>query len=55
MLARKHPQTMSNGVVVDHAGPQPIVEPEPREWRIGHYGRGPGAQRLLPAPPESDG
>lgn len=25
------------------------------EGRIGHYGRGPGAQRLLPAPPESDG
>ncbi len=25
------------------------------EGRIGHYGRGPGAQRLLPAPSESDG
>ena len=25
------------------------------DGRIGHYGRGPGAQRLLPAPPESDG
>jgi hypothetical protein len=26
-----------------------------RDGSIGHYGRGPGAQRLLPAPPESDG
>jgi hypothetical protein len=25
-----------------------------RDGRIGHFGRGPGAQRLLPAPPESD-
>jgi len=25
------------------------------EGRVGHFGRGPGAQRLLPAPPESDG
>lgn len=25
------------------------------DGRIGHYGRGPGAQRLLPAPPESGG
>lgn len=23
--------------------------------RVGHFGRGPGAQRLLPAPPEGDG
>lgn len=25
------------------------------EGRVGHYGSGPGAQRFLPAPPESDG
>lgn len=25
------------------------------EGRMGHYGSGPGAQRFLPAPPESDG
>lgn len=25
------------------------------EGRVGHFGRGPGAQRLLPAPPETDG